>query len=147
MPKKFKILPKTDKKCIVCGEPRWNEKSKYCKDCSKIYHRMRNKGYPPEAVQGIWDFIREHGKVCFYTRMKLDLDNPQSPRYLVFDHWIPNDPHKIVPTSALINTMKSELLEDEFWDAVFQLADYKRLGKPVDIKDPVHWYRLHPPEQ
>ena len=107
---------------------------------------MRNKGYPPEAVQGIWDFIRKHGKVCYYTGMKLELDNPKSPRYLVFDHWIPNDPHKIVPTSALINTMKSELLESEFWDNVCQLADYKRLGKPVDIKDPVHWYRLHPPE-
>lgn len=108
---------------------------------------MRNKGYPPEAVQGIWDYIYKYDFICNYTQMKLDLDNPKSFRYLVFDHYIPGDPHKIVLTSALINTMKTDLLEDEFKDAVCQLADHFRLGKPVNIEDPVHWYRLHPPEK
>ncbi len=148
MPKAPKTPPPKEKNCLGCGRrPRWSEKSKYCRECSKVYRRMRNKGYPPEAVQGIWDYIYKYDFICNYTQMKLDLDNPKSFRYLVFDHYIPGDPHKIVLTSALINTMKTDLLEDEFKDAVCQLADHFRLGKPVNIEDPVHWYRLHPPEK
>jgi len=65
----------------------------------------------------------------------------------VFDHWIPGDPHKIVLTSALVNTMKSDMLEDEFWDTIFQLADCKGLGKPFIKKPIIHWYRLNPPKE
>lgn len=146
MPKNLNTPPKTDKKCIVCGEPVRAPKAEYCPNCYKICLRMSYERFPPEAVESTWAYIHKYGYVCHYTKTPLDLDNPKSPRYCVFDHWIPNDPRRIVLTSALINTMKSDLLENEFWDAVCQLADYKRLGKPVNIKDPVHWYRLHPPE-
>ena len=142
-----KIFKKSVKRCWACGDPVHRYNAKYCLRCAKFGARMRTKHFPPAVVKAIWEYIKKYGYVCYYTGMLLDLENKKSPRYLVFDHWIPGDPHKIVLTSAFINTMKSDMLEDEFWDAVFQLADYKRLGKPVDIKDPVHWYRLHPPEK
>ena len=105
---------------------------------------MRNKLFPSNAVKGIWDYIRKYGYACYYTGMLLDMDNTKSPWYCVFDHWIPGDPGKIVLTSALINDMKSDLLEDEFWDTVEQLADYKRKGRPFKKKSFTHWDRLIP---
>ena len=138
---------KIDKKCIVCSRPARAPKAEYCSYCYTICLRMSYERFPPEAVASVWEYIRTYDYVCHYTKRPLNLEDPKSPCYCVFDHWIPGDPHKIVLTSAFINTMKSDILEDEFWDAVFQLADYKRLGKPVDIKDPVHWYRLHSPEK
>ncbi|MDE2231017.1 MAG: hypothetical protein KGJ95_02965 [Candidatus Omnitrophica bacterium] len=145
MPKPSKIPLAKDKTCEGCHRrPRWSIKSKYCQKCSKSYQRMRNKGYPPEAVQGFWDYIDKYDYVCAYTQMALDLDNPKSSRYMVFDHVVPGDPRKIVPCTALANTMKTDMLVDEFKDAVCQIADHFRLGKPVNIKDPVHWCRLFP---
>ena len=38
--------------------------------------------------------------------------------------------------------MKSEQTEDEFWYNIFQLADYKRLGKWIAMKDPAGWDRF-----
>ena len=70
--------------------------------------------------------------------------DPKSPRYCVFDHWIPGDPKRIVLTTALVNDMKTEQTENEFWYNIFQLADYKRLGKPIKLKDPVGWDRFYP---
>jgi hypothetical protein len=103
---------------------------------------MRNKGYSPEAQQGVWAYIHQEDFTCYLTKMELELNDSKSARYLVFDHCVPGDPHNILPTSALVNTMKSDMLREEFFDAVFQIADHIRLGTPVNIKEPVHWYRL-----
>lgn len=100
--------------------------------------------FPPEAVESTWDYIRKYDYVCHYIKTPLDMDDPKSPWYCVFDHWIPGDPHRIVLTSSLINDMKSDLTEEEFWDTVCQLADFKRKGKPFKMKQFSHWYRLVP---
>jgi len=47
-----------------------------------------------------------------------------------------------VLTSSVINDMKSDLTEDEFWGTIFQLADLKKMGKPFKMKKFSHWYRL-----
>jgi hypothetical protein len=73
--------------------------------------------------------------------MQLDLDDPQSPWYLVFDHWIPRDPRKIVITSAVVNIMKSDLTEDEFWYFISQLANFHRYGTTVRKKKLAYWLR------
>lgn len=114
-----------NKKCCICGKPVFANHSKYCRQCSQFSYRIKVRRYPTKAVKGIWDYVRKHGYVCYYTGMPLDMNDPQSPWYCVFDHWIPRDPAKLVITSTLINLMKSDLTEEEFWYYVKQLADHK----------------------
>jgi hypothetical protein len=147
MSKRLKTSPLKGKKCIVCGRSVRLPKAEYCAYCYDICLRMSWDRFPPEAVESVWDYIRTYDYVCHYTKMPLDMDDPKSPWYCVFDHWIPQDSSRIVLTSSLINDMKSDLTEDEFWDTVFQLADFKRKGKPFIKKSFTHWYRLHPPEK
>ena len=92
---------------------------------------MRRARFPREAMLGIWDYLRKYGFVCYYTGMPLDLDDPKNPWYLVFDHWMPRDPRKMVITSTLLNVMKSDLTEEEFWYFIRQLANFRRHGTPV----------------
>ncbi|MDE2223248.1 MAG: hypothetical protein KGK03_09300 [Candidatus Omnitrophica bacterium] len=132
-------------KCIICGRPARTPNAEYCRYCYDICMRMSWDRFPPEAIESVWEYIRTYDYVCYYTKIPLDMDNPKSPWYCVFDHWIPGDPHRIVLTCALVNDMKTEQTEDEFWYNIFQLADYKRLGKPINMKAPAGWCRLLPP--
>jgi hypothetical protein len=50
-----------------------------------------------------------------------------------------------VLTCVLINEMKTDLTEEEFWYYIFQLDNYKKKGTKVRKKKLAHWYRLHPP--
>jgi hypothetical protein len=131
------------KKCCICGDPVWSAKSVYCWDCSVISFRMSctNKNIPPEAREEIWDYIRKHGKRCYYTGMLLDLRDPKSPWYLVFDHWIPGDGRKVVITSSLFNDMKSDLSENEWWDMIDQLVKYRKYGTPIIKRELRYWKR------
>jgi hypothetical protein len=97
--------------------------------------------YPREAIDGVWGHIRKYGFVCYYTGMLLDLDHPKSSWYLVFDHWMPRDPRKIVITSSLINEMKSDLTEEEFWYFIRQLANFYRHGSAVRKRKLAFWCR------
>lgn len=87
--------------------------------------------FPKKTSKAIWDYIRKNGYVCYYTGMRLDLEDPKSPWYLVFDHCTPQDPKKVVITSFLLNDMKSDLTENEFWYIIGQLADFRRKGTSV----------------
>ena len=78
--------------------------------------------------------------------MLLDLVDDRSPWYCVFDHWIPNNPQKVVLTSALFNEMKLDLSEEEFWYYILQFADYKEEHKKVRKKKLDYWTRLCPIE-
>jgi len=144
MPKKLKTPPKKVRKCCVCDKT-CVLLSKYCPDCSRLYRRMRNKRFPRKAVKAIWDDVRKKkGYFCHYTGVELDTVNRRSPWYCVFDHYVPRNPGKIVLTSALVNAMKSDQTEEEFWDNVFQLADYKRKHKKFIKRPVIHWWRLDP---
>jgi hypothetical protein len=79
--------------------------------------------------------------VCYYTGIKLNLDNPKNPWYLVFDHCTPQDSRKVVITSFLINDMKSDLTENEFWYMISQLANFKRVGTKIKKIRLSHWSR------
>ncbi len=76
---------------------------------------MKARQYPPKVVKKIWKYVKKYGYVCYYTGMALDMEDPRSPWFCVFDHWAPHNPRKIVITSALINGMKTDLAEEEFW--------------------------------
>jgi len=139
-------MTKTVKKCIVCGRALRAPKAEYCRYCYCICLRMSYERFSPESVKSVWEYIRTYDYVCHYTKIPLDMEDSKNPRYCVFDHWIPGDPKRIVLTTALVNDMKTEQTEAEFWYNIFQLADYKRLGKPIKMKDPVGWDRFYPPE-
>jgi len=142
----LKDTKQSDHKCIICGRPARAPKAEYCTYCYNICLRMSYEHFPPEAIESVWEYIRKYDYICHYTKTPLDMDDPKSPWYCVFDHWIPANPSRIVLTSSLINDMKSDLTEDEFWDTIFQLADYKRRNKKFIKKSLVYWYRLNPPK-
>ena len=130
-----------DKVCAGCRRAAALKGRKYCARCARLAIRMRRARFSREAINAVWDYIRKYGFVCYYTGMPLDLDNARSPWYLVFDHWMPRDPRKIVITSALINKMKSDLTEDEFWYFIRQLANFYREGSPVRKIKLAYWSR------
>lgn len=130
-----------DKVCAGCGQAAALKGRKFCARCARIDYRMKQARFPREAINAVWDYIRKYGFVCYYTGMPLDLDDPQSPWYLVFDHWMPRDPRKIVITSALVNKMKSDLTEEEFWYFISQLANHYRKGSVVRKRKLAYWCR------
>jgi hypothetical protein len=141
-----RLYPSIDNVCAGCRGAAASKGHKYCARCARLSFRMRRARFPREAVDGVWDYIRKYGFVCYYTGMELVLDDPKSPWYLVFDHWIPRDPRKIVITSAVVNTMKGDLTENEFWYFIRQLANFYRKGTPVRKIKLAYWsrpYRSH----
>ena len=129
------------KKCCKCGKPIWTAKSEYCFDCAVLSYRMFDRKLSHEAIEGVWDYIRQHGKRCYYSKMLLDERDPKSPWYLVFDHWIPGDGRRVVITSSLFNEMKTDLSEDEFWDMIDQLVKHKKYGIPIKKRELRYWKR------
>ncbi len=105
---------------------------------------MMRYGFPQKTRNDIWNYVRKNGYVCYYTKMPLEMTDAKSPWYCVFDHWIPQDPRKLVLTTSLFNNMKSDLSEKEFWYFIRQLANYKKNRTKVKKKHLVYWYRLRP---
>ena len=112
----------------------------------KFALRLHSKQLPPQTIEETLNYVRQKGFTCFYSQISLDLDHPRSPWYCVLDHWIPQDPGKIVLTCALFNVMKSDLSEEEFWYYIQQLADYREKGKKVRKRKLAYWWRLFPAE-
>lgn len=130
--------------CIICGKPVFSKYSGYCRLCSQLAKRMAfDERFPAKTRKDIWKYVRKNGYVCYYTKMALDMTNPKSPWYCVFDHWIPRDPKKVVITSSLFNVMKSDLSEKEFWYFIDQLDKYKKKRIKVKKKHLVYWNRLN----
>jgi len=134
----------TRRACELCGKRVFVHNAKYCPRCAKFVARLHSKGLPPETIDDTLEYIRQNGFICYYSGIQLDLDDPKSPWYCVLDHWIPQDPGKIVLTCDLFNVMKSDLSEGEFWYFVLQLADFKEKGKAVRKMKLSYFWRLRP---
>ena len=132
---------KDNRVCAGCGQAAALKGRKYCARCARIASRMKRARFPREAILAVWAYIRKYGFVCYYTGMLLDLDDLKSPWYLVFDHWMPRDPRKIVITSGVLNIMKSDLTEEEFWYFIRQLANFRRHGTAVRKRKLAYWCR------
>ena len=145
VPPKLKAAIAT-RKCTVCGAeyaPVANNQ-KYCHMCGELIWRMEVRKYPLATRKAVLDYIRQYGYVCYYTGMPLDQD-PRSPWYVVLDHWLPQNPGKLVVTSALFNTMKTDLTEKEFWYFIGQLYNCHFKGKNFRKKKLDCWARVLPP--
>ena len=134
-------------KCCKCGKKVFSPRSKYCRNCHKIKIRMKRKKFSLEAQKGVWDHIHKKGHTCYYTGMALEMDDDTSSWYLDFDHWIPGDPRKIVICAALINDMKQDLSEAEFWYYILALDDHRKKHTKVRKRRLIHWYRLMRPSK
>ena len=131
--------------CCICGQPRFSKHSPFCATCSHIAHRMKVKRFSAKAIKAVWDYIRKYGYTCYYTGMPLELKDIHDPWYLVFDHANPRESGKIVLTSTLVNKMKMDLTESEFWFFLGQLANHFRKGTPVMKKKLKYWSRQYEP--
>ena len=134
-----KTLTKRKKKCTLCGRPVHAQNFRYCTRCLKFVHRLAH--LPHKVIKQILDYVSKYGYVCYYTGMLLDTDDPKSLWYCVLDHWAPRDPRKVVLTSYLLNIMKSDLSEDEFWFYVRQFASFIRKHTKVIKKKLRYWDR------
>jgi len=132
-----------EKVCAGCGRAAALKGRKFCAKCARIAIRMKYARFPRKAINRVWNYVRKYGYVCYYTGMPLEMDDPKSPWYLVFDHWMPRDPRKIVITSSVINEMKSDLTEEEFWYFIRQLANFYRKGSVVRKRKLAFWYRSY----
>ncbi len=132
---------KTGRRCYICGRPTPSRWHKFCPRCSTVAKRLIAERYSPKTKEAVFDYLRKYGFVCYYTGMELDLFNEHSPWYLTFDHWIPNDPRRLVITSRMVNAMKQDLTEKEFWYIISQLADHFRKGTKVRKIKLKYWSR------
>ena len=132
------------KRCDLCHRPVFNVRSKYCRRCSHFAHRLEMQRFGFKTVQEILDHVRTRDFTCFYTGLPLDMTNPRSPWYCVFNFLTPGDHSKVVLTFALFNEMKSDLSINEFWYYIRQLANYKRNHSQIRKKRLVYWNRLNP---
>ena len=133
--------------CEVCGDS-IHPLAFCCKRCKKLLDRLdtrthirRNKQARLDALKNGFNKSGKYFK-CYYAHTRLNENNPRSPRYLTFDHFVPRDETKMVLTAALINDMKSDMTDEEFRSMVKQLASHFE-GKPFNetffkVK---HWKR------
>jgi hypothetical protein len=82
---------------------------------------------------------------CFYTQVVVGEDDISDPFHFCFDHYIPVRSSHLVLTTDLVNSMKNELTEQEFRDAVDELLLH-RDGKPFDVGRIAfrHWTKRAP---
>lgn len=131
--------------CEVCSTPTHHPQAPRCRRCKRLLNRVdTRRGFDREArlqaLKGAWD-----GEAfrCYYTGIKLILDNHGDPRYLTFDHRTPRVESDVVVAAAVINDMKSDLAEDEFRAVVTQLAQRFSGGRFDDaVLHLQHWKRI-----
>ena len=131
-------------RCCICAHKVFSSHSIYCRRCYLFSRRMNQRGLHADAVKSIWKYVRKHGYVCYYTGIKLDMTDPTSPWYYVFDHRIPGDDRTVVLTFALLNEMKSDQTDKEFYYNVRQLFKNKYEGCKFRKKRLGHWQRFGP---
>lgn len=131
--------------CDICEQPTHHPVAVYCKRCRKLLDRVDMRGAPRtearvEALKDAWDGEIKKFR-CHYSYIPLVEGNPKDPRYLTFDHRTPGDEQDIVVSAAVINNMKSDMCEDEFWAMIRALADSG--GQPVseNLFRLRHWRR------
>jgi hypothetical protein len=104
---------------------------------------MNQRGIHAVAVKNIWEHVRRNGYVCYYTGTPLNMTDPRSPWYFVFDHMIPGDDTSVVLTFALYNEMKSDMTQKEFSYNVRQINNALQFGAKIRKKRITHWVRLN----
>ena len=130
--------------CIICSRPK-SPRAVYCKLCKKLIDRKddRVKVITKLRVQALKDAWDGQCFRCYYSGVRVIEDDPDSPRYLRFEHRTPGDESSVVIASALMNDMKSDMDESEFREAVKQIYGKFFEGSKFDeaVMDLKYWRR------
>jgi len=132
-------------KCCLCDRRVYSRYSCYCLRCYHFVRAMDQRGLHRDAVERIKKHVRKNGFVCEYTGIQLNMTNPKSAWYFVFDHQIPGDERTVVLTFALLNEMKSDLTFKEFRRMIRQFYGCFFLGRQFTKSRLRYWLRLRPP--
>lgn len=134
----------TPARCDICDQ-KPAPHSIYCPACRGFIFQGRNISERHKALKDGWDEKARKFR-CHYTDAVLNITDPDSPMYLVFDHLTPGKTGRLVLTFAWINCMKMDLSEEEFLAIMAELDRHFR-GAPFN-KDVIrfeHWYRMVKP--
>jgi hypothetical protein len=72
----------------------------------------------------------------------MNLTDEESPLYMEFDHPIPGQKGELRAVVAFVNRMKTDLLEEEFWKLIHELARFRREGGTFrDVIEFKYWRR------
>ena len=137
-----KSTKKHFRKCDLCGKRTFSPKSPHCRRCAHFTDCMNNRQIHKDAVKAIEDHIRQHGFICQYTGLKLNLKDHKDPFYFSFDHMIPGDNKSVKLTFILLNEMKSDMTLEEFEYYILQFAKFFTTGKKIIKKKLKYWFRL-----
>jgi len=116
--------------CTVCGRPPFPG-SIYCPTCRGIIYQRWEIAARAFALKRSWNPLLQ-AYTCYYTGAILDVLDPNSPWFIVFDHLIPGQKGNVVACAAWVNAMKTYLTESEFRAVIHSLAGHIRHGTPFD---------------
>jgi hypothetical protein len=116
--------------CNVCGRPPFPG-SIYCPTCRGIIFQRWEIAARARALKISWNPLLQ-AYTCYYTGAILDVLDPGSPWFIVFDHLVPGQKGNIVACAAWVNAMKTYLTESEFRAVIHSLAEHFRRGTPFD---------------
>jgi len=116
--------------CPACGRPPFPG-SMYCATCRSFIFSRLKVAARAAALKRAWDEERQ-AFLCYYTGLPLDVSDPRSPWYLVFDHLIPGQKGDIVACAFWVNAMKTFLTEAQFRAVIHPLSEHIRHGTPFD---------------
>jgi hypothetical protein len=109
--------------CIVCNRASVPN-SPYCESC----RRLLNRGPKPfnrqarlRALCEQWD-PEIGGFRCYFTDAKMIEDDGRRRRSATWEHLAPGNESSVVLVARVINTMKTDMTEDEFERIVRALA-------------------------
>lgn len=112
--------------CDICGAPPVKN-AKYCARCKRRWLHFPGR---VRAMKAAW-CPEKNGFLDHYLGVVVDEENPDSPYYIVFDHRIPRKKGDLHVASMLVNAMKGDMSEDEFYRIMNELARHRE-GKPFD---------------
>ena len=116
--------------CVICGRPPF-PRSIYCQTCRGIIYQRWEIAARAAALKKSWN-QQLQAYTCYYTGAILDVLDPKSPWFIVFDHLIPGQKGNVVACAAWVNAAKTYLTETEFRAVIRSLSEHIRHGTPFD---------------
>jgi hypothetical protein len=115
---------------VVCGRMPFPG-SIYCPTCRGIINQRWEIAARASALKKSWNPVLQ-AYTCYYTGAILNVTDPNSPWFIVFDHLIPGQKGNLVACAAWVNAMKTYLTGTEFRAVIHSLAEHIRHGTPFD---------------
>jgi hypothetical protein len=116
--------------CTICGRMPLKG-SIYCGICRNIIYQRWEIAARAAALKRAWDPKRQ-AFICYYTGAVLEIKDPNSPWFIVFDHLTPAKKNDVEACAFWVNAMKTCLTETEFGAVIHSFSEHIRHGTPFD---------------